>query len=118
MCQASPPAMSLSNSLRFGGAIPHALSEMATGFLSKLAFLAIMVVVAPAVHAQGGGTSTIAVEQSWAPGDPTGAMNGAVYMTLANKADTANRLTATSSDVPAIMRGKGVEKPKGGRCSA
>jgi hypothetical protein len=35
-----PPAMSLSNSLRFGGAIPQALSEKAMGFLSKLALMA------------------------------------------------------------------------------
>jgi copper(I)-binding protein len=68
-------------------------------FLSKLTLMAIMIIVAPAVFAQGGGTSTITVEQPWARATPTGAMTGAVYMTLANKTDTADRLTAASSEV-------------------
>jgi copper(I)-binding protein len=68
-------------------------------FLSGLTLVAIMIFVAPAVFAQGGGTSTIAVEQPWARATPTGAMTGAVYMTLANKTNTADRLTAASSDV-------------------
>jgi copper(I)-binding protein len=73
-------------------------------FLSKLTLMAIMIVVAPTVFAQGGGTSTIAVEQPWARATPTGARTGAVYMTLANKANTADRLTGASSDVAAKVQ--------------
>jgi periplasmic copper chaperone A len=68
-------------------------------FLSKLAMMAILTAVAPAAFAQGGGASTIAVEQPWARATPAGAMTGAVYMTLVNKAKDADRLTAASSDV-------------------
>jgi len=68
-------------------------------FLSKLAMMAILTAVAPAAFAQGGGPSTITVEQPWASATPAGAMTGAVYMTLANKAKDADRLTAASSDV-------------------
>jgi copper(I)-binding protein len=68
-------------------------------FLSKLTLMILMIVVAPAIFAQGGETSAIVVEQPWARATPTGAMTGAVYMTLANKTDTADRLTAASSDV-------------------
>ncbi|MGH6670497.1 MAG: copper chaperone PCu(A)C [Xanthobacteraceae bacterium] len=68
-------------------------------FFSKLAMMAILAAVAPAAFAQGGGTSTIAVEQPWARATPTGATTGAVYMTLANKTKDADRLTAASSDV-------------------
>lgn len=68
-------------------------------FLSKLAMLAILTAAVPAAFAQGGGTSTIAVEQPWARATPAGAMTGAVYMTLANKTKDADRLTAASSTV-------------------
>jgi periplasmic copper chaperone A len=67
-------------------------------FLSRLALMAILIAVAPAVFAQGAGTSTITVEKPWARATPAGATTGAVYMTLANKTDTADRLTAASSD--------------------
>jgi periplasmic copper chaperone A len=68
-------------------------------FLSKLSLMAVLLVAAPAAFAQTSGTSRITVEQPWARATPAGAMTGAVYMTLANKADTADRLTAASSDV-------------------
>ena len=68
-------------------------------FLSKLALMALLLAVAPAAFAQAGGTSEINVEQPWARATPAGAMTGAVYMTLANKTDTADRLTAAASDV-------------------
>jgi periplasmic copper chaperone A len=68
-------------------------------FLSKLAMMAILTAVSPAAFAQGGDMSTITVEQPWARATPGGAMTGAVYMTLANKAKDADRLTAASSDV-------------------
>lgn len=73
-------------------------------FLSKLAMIATLIAVAPAAMAQAGGTSTIAVEQPWARATPAGAMTGAVYMTLANKAKDADRLTAASSDVAAKVQ--------------
>ena len=67
--------------------------------LSKLAFVALISSVTPAL-AQGTSSNTsIAVEQPWARATPTGAKTGAVYMTLDNKSDTADRLTGASSDV-------------------
>jgi periplasmic copper chaperone A len=73
-------------------------------FLSSLALMAILIAVAPAAFAQGGATSTIAVEQPWARATPAGAMTGAAYMTIANKTNTADRLTAASSDVAAKVQ--------------
>lgn len=68
-------------------------------FLSKLSLVAVLLAAAPAAFAQADGTSKISVEQVWARATPAGAATGAVYMTLANKSDTADRLTAASSDV-------------------
>ena len=68
-------------------------------FLSKLTVMALLLAAAPAAFAQAGGPSKINVEQPWARATPAGAMTGAVYMTLANKTDTADRLIAASSDV-------------------
>jgi periplasmic copper chaperone A len=68
-------------------------------FLSKFAMMAILTAVAPAAMAQADQASKITVEQPWARATPAGATTGAVYMTLANKTDTADRLTAASSDV-------------------
>ncbi len=67
--------------------------------LSKLALMAVLLAAAPAAFAQAGGTSKINVEQPWARATPAGAMTGAVYMTLANRTNTEDRLTAASSDV-------------------
>ena len=67
--------------------------------LSKLGLMAVLFAAAPAAFAQAGGTSKINVEQPWARATPAGATTGAVYMTLANKTDTADRLAAASSDV-------------------
>jgi periplasmic copper chaperone A len=72
--------------------------------LFKFAIMAFLTAVAPAAIAQTGGTSTIAVEQPWARATPAGAMTGAVYMTLTNKAKDADRLTAASSDVAAKVQ--------------
>ena len=67
-------------------------------FLSKLALAALLIAaVSPAV-AQGGGPS-ISVDQPYARATPAGAATGAAYMTLTNKAQAADRLTAVSSDV-------------------
>ena len=66
--------------------------------LSKLVLLAALVAATSPVFAQGA-TPSIAVEQPYARATPTGATTGAVYMTLANKAKTADRLIAASSDV-------------------
>ena len=67
--------------------------------LWNLALAALLVgFVAPA-FAQGSGNNSITVQQPWARATPTGANTGAVYMTLDNKSDTADRLTGASSDV-------------------
>ena len=66
---------------------------------SKLAFAVALTAFAPAVFAQGAGSSTIAVEQPWARATPAGAQTGAAYMTLDNKASSTDRLTGASSDV-------------------
>jgi len=68
-------------------------------FLSKLAVMAILTAVAPAAMARADEPLKITVVQPWARATPAGATTGAVYMTLANKTDTADRLTAASSDV-------------------
>ncbi len=67
--------------------------------LSKLSLMAVLLAAAPAAFAQAGGTSKIDVEQPWARATPAGATTGAVYMTLGNTSDTADRLTAASSAV-------------------
>ncbi|HEY2527297.1 MAG TPA: copper chaperone PCu(A)C [Xanthobacteraceae bacterium] len=72
--------------------------------LFSLALLTAVVAVAPAAFAQTGNTSTIAVEQPWARATPAGARTGAVYMTLTNKANTADSLTGASSDVAAKVQ--------------
>jgi copper(I)-binding protein len=72
--------------------------------LLKLGLLAALIAVAPAALAQTGKTSSIAVEQPWARATPAGARTGAVYMTLANKANTVDRLTGASSDVAAKVQ--------------
>lgn len=68
-------------------------------FPSKLSLMAVLLAAAPAPFAQAGGAPKINVEQPWARATPAGAATGAVYMTLANKSDTADRLTTVSSDV-------------------
>jgi periplasmic copper chaperone A len=65
---------------------------------SKLFFIAALVAVASPVFAQGT-TPSVSVGQPYARATPAGAATGAVYMTLVNKAKTADRLTAASSDI-------------------
>jgi copper(I)-binding protein len=72
--------------------------------LFSFALLAAVIAVAPAIFAQSGKTSTIAVEQPWARATPAGARTGAVYLTVANNANTADRLTGVSSDVAAKVQ--------------
>jgi len=72
--------------------------------LSKLVFIAALIAAAPVAFAQGTGAGKITVEQPWARATPAGAMTGAAYMTLANKAKTADRLTGASSDVAAKVQ--------------
>lgn len=67
--------------------------------LSKIASAIILIALAPAAFAQGTGTSAITIEQQWARATPSGAHTGAVYMTLDNKASSADRLTGASSNV-------------------
>jgi periplasmic copper chaperone A len=72
--------------------------------LFKLALIAAAISVAPAAIAQNGKASTIAVERTRARATPAGGRTGAVYMTLANKANTADRLTRACSDVAAKVQ--------------
>lgn len=57
---------------------------------------ALLLVTAASAFAQ---SSSIHVEQSWARATPGGATTGAVYMTISNKSDVADRLTAMSSEL-------------------
>jgi copper(I)-binding protein len=77
--------------LRLGGAFTHMLTEKTVAAL-------LIGFVGPA-FAQGTGNASITIEQPWSRATPTGAMTGAVYMTLDNKSGTPDRLTGGSSDV-------------------
>jgi periplasmic copper chaperone A len=72
--------------------------------MSKLVFVAALLAAAPVSVAQSGDSAKIAVEQPWARATPSGAKTGAAYMTLANQADTEDRLTGASSDVAAKVQ--------------
>ena len=69
--------------------------------LSRLTIIAALIAAATGVFAQG---STITVEHPWARATPSGAKTGAAYMTLDNKTNAADRLTAASSDVAAKVQ--------------
>lgn len=56
----------------------------------------LFVAAAGPVLAQG---ASIQIEQPWARATPAGAMSGAVYMTINNKSNDADRLTGAASDV-------------------
>lgn len=72
--------------------------------LSKqLAFAAALIVAALPAFAQGT-SPLITVEEPYARATPSGAQTGAVYMTLANKANAADRLTAAASNVAAKVQ--------------
>ena len=72
--------------------------------LSKnLAFAALLIASAIPAFAQATNTS-IAVEGPYARATPAGAQTGAVYMTLDNKTNTADRLTGASSGVAAKVQ--------------
>jgi copper(I)-binding protein len=75
------------------------LTENIMRTLSKLAFAALVLGFVTPALAQATGNNSIAVEQPWARATPGGAKTGAVYMTLDNKSDTADRLTGASSVV-------------------
>ncbi|HUA55901.1 MAG TPA: copper chaperone PCu(A)C [Candidatus Sulfotelmatobacter sp.] len=80
----------------------RALFKFASIF--QLVLIVIPFAFAPAAFAQGSGASPIAVEGPWARATPAGARTGAVYMTLANKANASDRLTAAASDVAAEVQ--------------
>src|ERR1700739_99788 len=71
--------------------------------LSKFVLVAAFVVGASPIFAQTTAPS-ITVEQPYARATPSGAMTGAVYMTLVNKSGAADRLTGASSDVAAKLQ--------------
>jgi copper(I)-binding protein len=79
-------------------------SENTMRSLFKLGLLAAVIAAAPAAFALASKTSSIAVEQPWARATPAGAQTGGIYMTLANKSNTADRLTGASSDVAAKVQ--------------
>jgi periplasmic copper chaperone A len=85
--------------LRLGGAFTHMLTEKTMRTLSKLAVAALLIGFVGPAFAQGTGNASITIEQPWSRATPTGAMTGAVYMTLDNKSGTPDRLTGGSSDV-------------------
>lgn len=66
---------------------------------SKLAFAALLIGFAGPAFAQGASGDSITVQQPWSRATPNGAKTGAVYMTIDNKSDTADKLTGVSSDV-------------------
>lgn len=70
--------------------------------LSMLTIVAALAMAPAAAFAQA--SSTIKVENPWSRATPAGAQAGAVYMTLDNKANAADRLTAASSDVAAKVQ--------------
>lgn len=72
--------------------------------LLTLATLAFLVAAASSAFAQATGTSAIKVGQPWARATPAGARTGAVYLTLDNKSDAADRLTGAMSDVAATLQ--------------
>lgn len=72
--------------------------------LSKLVLATILIACAGPALAQGTGSTSITVEQPWARATPAGAPTGAVYMTLTNKSNAADRLTGASSDVAAKVQ--------------
>jgi periplasmic copper chaperone A len=67
--------------------------------LSKLTLATLLIGLVTPALAQRTGNTSVVVEQPWARATPTGAMTGAVYMTVDNKSGTADRLTGASSDV-------------------
>ncbi len=72
--------------------------------LSKLAFLGLLIAIAPAAFAQGTESSTIAVEQPWARATPAGAMTGAAYMAIDNKSNLPDRLIGASSNIAKTLQ--------------
>jgi copper(I)-binding protein len=70
-------------------------------YLSKVALAALVVVAAVPAFAQ---SSSIQIEKPWARATPGGAKTGAAYMTIDNKTNVADRLTAASSDVAKTLQ--------------
>jgi len=71
--------------------------------LSKLVLASVLAAAASFAFAEGMAPS-IAIEQPYARATPAGAVTGAVYMTLTNKTQAADRLTAASSDVASKLQ--------------
>jgi periplasmic copper chaperone A len=72
------------------------MSENTMRTLLSLAATTLLIVVASSAFAQG---ASIQVEQPWARATPAGASTGAVYLTIANESQDADRLLGASSDV-------------------
>jgi periplasmic copper chaperone A len=67
--------------------------------LSRPAFMAALIVAASTAACAQATKTSIVVEDPYARATPAGALSGAVYMTLDNKTDAADRLIGASSNV-------------------
>ena len=70
-------------------------------YLSTLAFAGLMMAVVSPAFAQ---STSIQIEKPWARATPAGAKTGAAYMTIDNKSNVADRLTAASSEVAKTLQ--------------
>ena len=68
-------------------------------FLPTLIGVAMLTAATSVAFAQNSATPALVVEQPYAFATPTGAQTGAAYMTIDNKAASADRLTGASSDI-------------------
>jgi len=71
---------------------------------SRLAFVAALIVAATIAACAQATKTSIVVEDPYARATPAGALSGAVYMTLDNKTDAADRLIGASSNVAAQVQ--------------
>lgn len=70
----------------------------------RLAFVAVLIVAAAVAACAQAAKTSIAVEDPYARATPAGALSGAVYMTLDNKTDAADRLIGAATDVAARVQ--------------
>jgi periplasmic copper chaperone A len=71
---------------------------------SRLAFMAALIAAATTAACAQATKTSIVVADPYARATPAGAMSGAVYMTLDNKTNAADRLISASSNVAAQVQ--------------
>ena len=71
---------------------------------SKLAVMAALIVAAATAACAQATKTSIVVEEPYARATPAGALSGAVYMTLDDKTNAADRLIGASSNVAAHVQ--------------